>query len=217
VTDVPATDGPALVQMAAALGVRLGAEPAVRLIAYLDAMLALNQQINLTAIRDREQAVVLHALDSLAFGRFGLQPRHVLDLGSGNGFPGVAVAALHHGASVVLLERTGKKVRAMGACLLTAGMPDVETVQLDAAQAPALRREMREAFDVITARAIGTPETVAELAAPLCQPGGHLLLWLDERAPCPARLEGFRLERREEYDLPEPAARRRVIAQYRRR
>lgn len=211
------TDGPTLQAQAEALGSTLGPDAAEGLLRYLDAMLEVNQQVNLTAIRDREQAVVLHALDGLALGRLPLQPQHVLDLGTGNGFPGVAVAALHPRASVVLLDRTQKKIRAIGACLLTARLPDVETLALDAAQAPALRRELRAAFDLVTARAVGTPDAVAELAAPLCRPGGSLVLWLDQDAPSPDRLGPFRLQRREEYSLPEPAARQRVLAWYRRR
>jgi 16S rRNA (guanine527-N7)-methyltransferase len=205
----------ALVARAAALAIELDADAAALLLRYLDAVLALNEQINLTAIRDREQALVLHVLDSLAFARTGLAPHHVLDLGSGNGFPGVAVAALHPRASVVLLDRTGKKVRAMGACLLTARVPGVETLQLDAAQAPALRKDLRRAFDLVTARAVGAPAAVAELAAPLLRPGGRLVLWLDADADAPLQLESCRREQVLDYELPAPAARRRRLAIYR--
>lgn len=211
-----ATNAQDLVQRAATLGITLGESQAGLLLAYLDAMLLLNQQINLTAIRDRETAVVLHALDSLAFGLSGLMPQHVLDLGSGNGFPGVGVAVLHPRASVVLLDRTGKKVRAIGSCLLTARLPGVETLQLDAAQAPALQRDLRQAFDVVTARAVGSPEQVATLAAPLTRPGGTLVLWLDADAEVPAQIDGFRHGRSIDYELPAPAARRRRLGLWRR-
>ncbi|MGE3175153.1 MAG: 16S rRNA (guanine(527)-N(7))-methyltransferase RsmG [Planctomycetota bacterium] len=214
--DRPATDAEALRTAAAALGAELDPAAAAGLLAYLDAMLALNEQINLTAVRDREQAVVLHCLDALAFARTGLRPRHLLDLGSGNGFPGVAVAALHPGASVVLLDRTGKKVRAIGTCLLTARLQGIETAQLDAAQAPALQRAMRRAFDVVTARAVGTPEAVATLAEPLLAPGGHLVLWLDANAAVPQQLPGCRRAAVVDYDLPAPAARQRRLGVYRR-
>lgn len=86
------TEGPQLVERAKALGVTIDEPRANRLLAYLDAMLTINEQINLTAVRDREHAVVLHVLDGLAFDLLGLHPRHGLDLGTGNGFPGVAVA-----------------------------------------------------------------------------------------------------------------------------
>ncbi|MEO6596172.1 MAG: RsmG family class I SAM-dependent methyltransferase, partial [Planctomycetota bacterium] len=142
--------------------------------------------------------------------------RHVLDLGSGNGFPGVCIAALHPGASIVLLDKTGKKVRAIGSCLVTAKLDGIETMHLDAAQAPALRRDLRHAFDVVAARAVGRAKQVAELAAPLTRPGGHMVLWLEGEAELPERLGSFRLQQALSYELPAPAARRRVLGLWRR-
>lgn len=211
-----ATTADLLVTKARDLAVTMTADAATSLLAYLDAMLALNEQINLTAVRDREAAVALHALDSLAFALLELRPQHLLDLGSGNGFPGVAVALLHPEASVVLLDRTGKKIRAIGTCLLTARIGGVETLQQDAAQLPALRRDLRAAFDVVTARAVGAPAAIAELAAPLLRGGGHLVLWLDAETEAPAALSGFRREQLVRYQLPEPAVRERQLASYRR-
>ncbi len=210
------TDPQALVAAARVLGAELDEPRAQRLLAYLDALLAVNEHVNLTGVRDREHAVVLHLLDGLAFARTGLRPRHALDLGTGNGFPGVCVAALHPGASVVLMDRTGKKVRAITGCLVAAKLDGVETVQLDAQQAPAVARELRHAFDVVTARAVGRPEVVAELAAPLARPGGHLVLWLDADAALPVKLDHFRLVDRVDYELPAPAARRRVLGHWQR-
>lgn len=198
-------------------GATLPPERAELLLHYLDAMLATNEHVNLTAVRDRDAAVVLHVLDGLAFAATGLHPQHVLDLGSGNGFPGVAIAALHPGASVVLMDRTGKKVRAIGGCLVTAHLDGVETLHLDAAQAPALRRDLRHAFDLVVARAVGKPEQVAELAEPLLRPGGNLVLWLDADAAVPERLGSCRLVHRHTYDLPAPAARKRQLGHWRKR
>jgi SAM-dependent methyltransferase len=193
------TDGPGLVARAKELGCELDEARATRLLAYLDAMLVLNEH------------------DGLAFARTGLRPRHALDIGSGNGFPGVAIAALHPGASVVLCDRTAKKVRAIGSCLVQAKLDGVETLQLDAQQAPALRTDLRHAFDLATARAVGKPEAVAELAAPLVRPGGHLVLWLDADAPCPERIGPFRRKAKIDYELPAPAARHRVLGVWQQR
>ncbi|MBK8098280.1 MAG: class I SAM-dependent methyltransferase [Planctomycetes bacterium] len=209
-------DAAGVVTAAASLGITVPLGSAGWLLAYLDAVLALNEQINLTAIRDRDAAVVLHVLDSLAFALTGLQPQHVLDLGSGNGFPGVAVAALHQRASVVLLDRTGKKVRAIGTCLLTARVPGIETMHGDAAQLPALHRELRAAFDVVTARAVGAADAIAALAAPLLRRGGHLVLWVDADAAIPDPIELFTPVRTIDYDLPAPAARHRRLSIWRR-
>jgi len=208
----PPTDAASLTDKAAALGVSLPDGAAAQLLNYLDAMLELSRQINLTGIRDREQAVVLHVLDGLAAGLLGLRPQHVLDLGSGNGFPGVAVAALYPNASVLLIDRTGKKVRAIGSCLLTARLGGIETEQMDAAQAPTLRRDLRKAFDLVTARAVGHPAQVAGLAAPLLRPGGRLMLWIDQQTELPHRATHYRRGPIVDYDLPAPASRSRRIA-----
>ena len=211
------TDAPALVEKAAAIGVTLDVDAAEEVLAYLDAMLATNQHINLTAVRDREAAVVLHALDSVALQLAAIRPQHVLDLGTGNGFPGVGVAALHPRATVTLMDKTGKKVRAIGAALVTAGVDRVETIQMDAAQAPALRRDFRHGFDLCTARAVARPEVIASLAEPLVRPGGHLAIWLEEDAAVAAQLGRFADVRCLAYELPEPAARARKLAVWTRR
>ena len=122
----------ALAAAALAFGVEVAPAAAAALLTYLRAMLEANRQLNLTGIRDAEQAVVLHVLDSLAIGAFGLQPRRALDLGSGNGFPGVAVAALWPECEVVLMERTAKKARALEQLVANLG-DNVQVAHTDAA------------------------------------------------------------------------------------
>lgn len=206
------TDPAALSRKAKALGVEIDEPAADDLLSYLDAMLTTNQHINLTAVRDPEDAVVLHALDSLAFGLSGLHPKHVLDLGTGNGFPGVAVAILHPRATVNLMDKTGKKVRAIGTCLVTSGLDRIETLQMDAKQAPSLRKDFRHGFDVLTARAVARPEEIAAMAQPLVRPGGHMVIWLEDDAETPEKIGRFRNCRVVPYELPEPAARKRKLA-----
>lgn len=210
--DAAPTDPAALVRKAKALGVAIDEQAADELLSYLDAMLTTNEHINLTAVRDPEAAVVLHALDSLAFALTGIVPKHVLDLGTGNGFPGVAVAILNPHATVNLMDKTGKKVRAIGTCLVTSGLDRIETLQMDARQAPSLRKDFRHGFDLLTARAVARPEEIAQMAQPLVRPGGHLVIWLENDAETPDKLARFRNCRVIEYDLPEPAARTRKLA-----
>jgi hypothetical protein len=52
---------------------------------------------------------------------------------------------------------------------------------------------------------------MAELADPLTRPGGHLVLWLDADAEAAERLGVFRRTTLLPYELPEPAARKRVL------
>lgn len=200
-----------LIEQAERLGVALTPAAAREVLAFLDAMLVTNQRINLTAVRDRAAAEVLHALDSLAFQLVDLQPLRALDLGTGNGFPGVGVAALFPRAAVTLMDKTGKKVRAIRGCLEAARMERVAAIQMDARQAPGLDRDLRQAFDVCTARAVARPEVLAELAEPLVRVGGRLVVWLEENADVAEQMRSFRLHRRLCYRLPAPAERARQL------
>ncbi|MAD34862.1 MAG: hypothetical protein CMJ88_14050 [Planctomycetes bacterium] len=211
------TDPDKLVKQAEPLGIKLAPAAAEEVLAFLDAMLVTNQQINLTAVRDQDAAVVLHALDSLAFQLADLRPLRALDLGTGNGFPGVGVAALFPQAQVTLMDKTGKKIRAIRGCLETAGMERVEAIQMDAKQAPGLERELRQGFDVCTARAVARPEVLAELAEPLVRAGGHLAVWLEEHAAVAEQMRSFRLHRQIRYQLPAPAERARQLVVWERR
>ncbi len=183
---------------------------------YLRALLDWNQRINLTAVRDLEAARVLHVLDSLAIQDLALDPppTDCLDLGTGNGFPGVALRLVFPKAKLTLLDRTRKKLRAIEQILTAAGLDGIDTLHLDAEQAPRTNPDLRARFDLITARAVAPPDKLAHLAHPLLSPSGHLVLWLDEQTTAPTRLPGLHLVSTHEYQLPAPAARTRHLAHY---
>lgn len=208
-----------LVALAASLQVTLEESAATRLLAYLDAMLVENQSLNLTGVRDREQAVVLHALDSLAPGHaeLGLGLQTCLDLGTGNGFPGVALACLFPEARVTLMDRTLKKLRAIERALTAAEIDRERVVTLHMDAVAAAAHGHRGAFDLVSSRAVGEARAVAQLARPLVKRGGHLVCWLsEEQWQSSEDPSGFEAPRTVTYDLPEPARRRRVLANYRR-
>lgn len=203
--------------LAAAIDCTISIQAGEQLLAYLDAMLDENQRINLTAVRERAAAVLFHALDSLALGSRVLRVNTAscLDLGTGNGFPGVAVACLFPDAEVVLMDRTLKKLKAIERALAVAGFdPErVRTEQLDAAAAPAHGHGRR--YDLVTARAVGEPQVIAQLALPLIKGGGGFLCWMsvEQRAASPLP-KAYRNSRYFEYELPAPASRQRILARF---
>jgi 16S rRNA (guanine527-N7)-methyltransferase len=211
------TNATELKGLAAGIDCELSLEAAEQLLVYLDAMLDENQRINLTGVREREPAVLFHVLDSLAVGSAALEVETTscLDLGTGNGFPGVAVACLFPEAEVVLMDRTLKKLKAIERALAVAGFdPErVRTVQMDAAEAPS--HGHGRYFDLVCARAIGEPRPVGLLARPLLRPFGSFLCWMseDQRASNP-NPKAYQQPVYFEYDLPAPANRRRVLARF---
>jgi 16S rRNA (guanine527-N7)-methyltransferase len=153
----------------AELGV--GATDAQRraLLAHLDLVDEWNAKFNLTAIRDREQQITKHVLDSLTVLPW-LQGATVADVGSGAGFPGVPLAIVDPGRRFALIESTGKKCRFLETVRDTLELRNVEVIQ---ARAESYKPEAR--YDTVVARAVGPLSELVRFAGPLLAAGGHLL------------------------------------------
>lgn len=211
------TNASELQKLARAIDCAISEPAAEQLLAFLDAMLDENQRINLTAVREREAAVMFHALDSLAAGsaELGIEAQSILDIGTGNGFPGVALACLFPKAEVVLMDRTLKKLKAIERALAVAEFnPErVRTQQLDAIEAPA--QGHARAYDLVSARAVGDPRSVGLLARPLLLQGGNFLCWMSpEQQSDRKHPKAFQKPQYIRYELPAPAGRQRVLARY---
>src|SRR5690606_37119726 len=80
------------------------------LLDYLALLLRWNRTYNLTAIRDPDEMVTRHLLDSLAMQPF-VRPGALADLGTGPGLPGIPLAIARPDVQVTLVESNGKKAR----------------------------------------------------------------------------------------------------------
>ena len=140
----------------------------------------------------------------------------MLDLGSGAGFPGIPLAVAS-GRRVMLLDSVGKKVRELEAIISAMGLIDILVAKADRAES--LARTARDGFSVVTARAVSELPALVELAAPLLVQGGQLICLKgtpgrDEvrRADKVAGLVGMGLCSVREFDLPEGAGHRTILA-----
>ncbi len=160
----------------------LSQETIARLHALLDEVLRVNQQFNLTSVRDPQEAWIKHVLDSLQGLQTGLfeGPKRVIDIGAGAGFPGLALAVARPELKVMSLDATRKKCDFIRdtAHLLELNAP----VVCARAEKAAHEAPHRERFDVATARAVGSLSEVCELALPFVRVGGHLVLWRGHNA-----------------------------------
>jgi 16S rRNA (guanine527-N7)-methyltransferase len=152
-----------------------------RVVAYLEEVLRAGRDLNLTAAETLAEAVDVLGLSSLAvraaWPADREPPRRVVDLGTGNGFPGVVAALLWPGARVLLVERRAKKAAAVAACCARAGVANAEAVPCDGRELLRERPEVREGVDLVTARAVGTLEETIRIAAPWLVPGGVVAQW----------------------------------------
>lgn len=101
-----------LSQGALELGVELSAQQHEHLLAYLALLIKWNKAYNLTAVRDPNEMVSRHLLDSLSVVPFVAEAGdNWLDVGSGGGMPGIPLAILFPERQFTLLDSNGKKTR----------------------------------------------------------------------------------------------------------
>jgi 16S rRNA (guanine527-N7)-methyltransferase len=155
---------------AGTLGVALAPGQIEQLFDFVAALERWNRVYNLSGVRDPDQMVVLHLLDSLSVGPW-LGGSPVLDVGTGAGLPGVPLAIAYPQRRFVLLDGNSKKLRFVTQTLFDLGLRNVSAVP---ARIEAYRPA--EKFATIVSRAVGSALDLFALAAPLLEPGGRMLL-----------------------------------------
>ena len=151
------------------LGLKIDAPVQQDLLQYLELLRKWNKVYNLTAIRDAEQMLSHHLLDSLSIVPFVRGPR-VLDMGCGAGLPGIPLALARPDLQVVMMDANAKKTRFV--------QQAITELNLDNAEAVHARAEDYTApggFDTVTSRAFSSLEDFLGLAAPYLRKGGQLL------------------------------------------
>jgi len=98
-----------------------------RLLAYLGLMQKWNKAYNLTAIRDPQQMLIRHLLDSLAIVPF-VAPTDLIDVGSGGGLPGIPLAILKPDQAITTLDSNSKKTRFQNQVRIELGLDNLEVI-----------------------------------------------------------------------------------------
>ena len=198
-----------LLSRAKAAEIPLTREQAEKFEIYHRMLTEANAKFNLTRIPDdAAEAVDRNYLDCLAPLRFGLTGvNRAVDVGSGAGFPGIPLAICMPDTRFVLLDSLGKRVDFLNDVIEELGL-NAEAVHLRAEDG-ARRPELREAFDLATARAVASLNLLAEYLLPFVRVGGHMLAYkgpsLEEELAAAANalsLLGGQFARAERVDIP---------------
>jgi 16S rRNA (guanine527-N7)-methyltransferase len=201
------------------LGRRYGVPPAG--VAALGAILALQAEdpAASTTVSDPAEAVDRHVADSLVAVDVPAvrRARRIADLGSGAGWPGLALAAALPDARVALVESAIRHCRYLERAVAAGGLENAEVVHARAEEwAGGLN-----ANDIVTARALAALPVLCEYAAPLLADGGMLVAWkgaveADEASEGEAAAALLGLAPSEVLAVdPYPAAERRTLHLYR--
>jgi 16S rRNA (guanine527-N7)-methyltransferase len=157
-----------------------------KLLAYLDLLLKWNRKINLTSIRSPKEAVTRHFGESLFLARLIWLDGPLLDIGSGAGFPGLALKIAFPELRVTLLEPVAKKraflKEVARACEFGGVEVRAERLEDFAAQPAAAAK-----FEAATCRAVGDLPALIPLAARCLKDRGLACLWLTDTQAAVAR------------------------------
>ncbi len=141
------------------------------------------ERASVSSVVEPDQGWKVHVADSLTGLEFaGLRAAgRIADIGAGAGFPGLPLAVALPAAKVDLIESVGRKCAFIERAIEAAGIDNARVLNTRSEDWAVEVGEGREAYDAVTARAVGRLSTLAELASPLLREGGVLVAWKGRR------------------------------------
>ena len=191
--------GLGLADVAAELGLAPITEVAA-LSTWLDALAEWNAKIDLTAAKDATSLVRLMLADAMVLEPHVAKGARVVDVGTGAGAPGLALAILRPDLRVTLAEPLGKRAAFLRTVIGTLGRTDVTLLPK---RGEALDKA---AFDVAISRATLAPEEWLALGRTLVVPGGDVWVFLAEGEAPPGQ--------KSEIAWTEPPGKKRRLVRY---
>jgi len=191
-----------------AMGLSLSAATQARLIAYVKLIEKWNRVHNLTAVREPDQMVVLHLLDSLTVLPHLTGATSLLDVGTGAGLPGIPLAIARPELRITLLDSNHKKTT-----FLTQAKAELALANIDIVSERVESWQPEKKFDVVVSRAFSELSDFVVQARHLVAPGGVMLAMkgvypFDEIARVPAT---HRVENVLELNVPTLDAKRHLV------
>ena len=144
---------------------------------YLDVFLRWNRVHRMTALGSPAEIVRGLFLDSLLFlSALPPRPLRVVDIGAGNGVPGLPLRLVDPGISLTLVEAKRKRVSFLLAACRELSLPDVSVVEGRAEDLVGAGSALANGFDTVVARAVGSEKRLFPVALRYLRPGGTVIL-----------------------------------------
>lgn len=153
------------------LGIEVSLDKLDLLDKYYRLLITWNEKINLTAITDEDLVYLKHFYDSLTvFKIINLNDiSNLCDIGTGAGFPGIVLKIFFPHLKLTLVDSLGKRIKFLDVVVRELGLSDVTTVHMRAEE---YGLKVREEFDLVTARAVSSFNTLLEFSSPLMKISG---------------------------------------------
>lgn len=193
------------------LGVTLTKEQINQFLKYYELLVEWNGFMNLTAITDYDGVMKKHFVDSLSLIKtYDVSKKvTVIDVGTGAGFPGLALKIAYPNLQVTLLDSLNKRINFLNEVILQLGLTGVETVH-GRAEDFAKPDKLRGKFDLCVSRAVANLSTLSEYCLPFVKVGGEFISYKSEKineemavAQKAINILGGKFDRSEEFTLPD--------------
>lgn len=184
---------------------------------YKELVLDWNTKINLTAIKEDEEFLIKHFIDSLTIMKYiSSEDEKIIDIGTGAGFPGIPVKIMKEN-EVVLFDSLNKRLKVLDVIIQDLKLKNVKTLH-GRAEETFKNKEYREKYDIATSRAVANLNVLVEYMLPavkmggkcICMKAGNIEEELDEARKA-IHLLGGKIEKVEKIILPNTQIERCII------
>ena len=164
-----------LVEGSHKMGVKLGKTELDQFDKFIALLQKWTRKISLTAIREEKDIVIKHILDSLLLHDRIKDSWFVLDIGSGNGCPGIPLKIARPSIRLLMVESRGRKVSFLRTAIRELGLADSQAIQ-QRAEDPVFQSGLKGQLDIVTARAVAKTSKLVQAGMPYLKPTGKILL-----------------------------------------
>ena len=194
-----------------ALGIQLSEHQINQFLRYYELLVEWNGFMNLTAITEYDEVMKKHFVDSLSLIKTYDVSREatVIDVGTGAGFPGLALKIAYPNLKVTLLDSLNKRINFLNEVITQLGLCEIDTVH-GRAEDFAKPDKLRGKYDLCVSRAVANMSTLSEYCLPFVKVGGEFISYKSEKigeemnnAKNAITLLGGKLDRSEEFYLPD--------------
>lgn len=159
-----------------AMAIPLSPTQVAQFCTFHDLLMETNKVMNLTAITDPTEVAIKHMADSVScYDRaYFKEDATVLDLGTGAGFPGVPLAILRPDLQITFFDSLQKRLTFLEQVVTALRLPNCSFLH-GRAEEMAHQPAYREAFDIVTSRAVARLPVLSEWALPYVKEGGYFI------------------------------------------
>lgn len=183
---------------------------------YKNLILEWNEKINLTAIKEDDEFINKHFIDSLTICKYIADDKQMIDIGTGAGFPGIPIKIIKRN-KIVLLDSLNKRLKVLDDIINKLDLSNIETLH-GRAEETFNNINYREKYDIATSRAVANLSVLVEYMLPavkvngicICMKAGELEEELREARKA-IEVLGGKIEKIEDIVLPDTDIKRTII------